>query len=190
MNNGIKSLTAGIFIFLSISILNCQKQDTPTTYKEKVRQLAEDFFQTFADRTDWKKFCSFYREDVVFKDIILQIDLDSLWQLQRFYKWDEEKNRFKKLFPEQEHLDLESLVVDKNMAVARGHLNPFYYDGELIDNDWGMEFTIWLYFDDHLQIVQQIDWFEYDSFTLQSTIERCRKNGFKTVPEWLDLSTR
>lgn len=155
-----------------------------------IRQQAKDFFATFAARTDWDKFCSFYREDVQFKDVALQIDLDSLWQLKRFYKWDEEGDRFKKLFPEQEHLAVESLIVEGQTAVARGHLNPFYYDDTLIDVDWGMEFTIWLYFDENLKIVEQRDWFEYDSYTLESVIKRCRENGFEAIPDWLDLSKK
>ena len=66
--------------------------------------------------------------------------------------------------------------------------NPFYYDGNLIDTDWGMEFTIWLYFDKDLKIQKQIDWFEYDSYTLESMIARCREHGFEATPDWLDLS--
>lgn len=157
-------------------------------FEEGVRSTAQKYFETFADRTEWDTLCSFYREDVHFKDIMLQLDLDSLWRFKRFYKWDEEGDRFKKMFPEQEHLDLQSLVVDGNTAVGRGHINPFYYDGVLIDPEWGMEFTIWLYFDENLKIIEQIDWMEYDPFTLENTIERCRKNGFEAIPDWLDLS--
>ena len=51
-----------------------------------------------------------------------------------------------------------------------------------------MEFTIWLYFDDRLKIKKQVDWIEYDSYTLESTIQRCREFGHEKTPEWLDLS--
>lgn len=190
MGSLLNLLWINLVVTLTCLLFACQNPESQTTYEIKVREQAAEFFKTFAARSDWEKFCSYYREDVKFQDIILQLDLDSLWQLKRFYRWDEEGERFEKLSAEQEHLDVEVLVVDNNMAVARGHLNPFYYDGNLIDTDWGMEFTIWLYFDDKLNIIRQIDWFEYDSYTLESTIERCRKNGFKTVPEWLDLSTR
>ena len=159
-----------------------------TSYEDTVRAMANSYFQTFAERSDWEKMCSFYREDVKFKDVMLQLDLDSLWQLKRFYKWDEEGDRFKKLFPEQKHLEVISLAVDGDLAVAKGHLNPFYYDGELIDVEWGMDFTIWLRFDDSLKIIEQIDWFEYDPIVLESTIKRCEEIGFETTPEWLDLS--
>ena len=158
------------------------------TRSQEVENRAHSYFATFADRTDWKKLCSFYRDDMVFEDIMLQLYLDSLWQFKRFYKWDEEGERFKKLSPDQQHLSLTSLIANDSIAVARGKVNPFYYDGTLIDTDWGMEFTIWLYFDENLQIKKQIDWFEYDSYTLESMIARCRENGFEATPDWLDLS--
>jgi len=181
-----------LYVTIIISGLGCfQNQSTNANlYENEVKQKAQDFFETFAERSDWEKFCSFYREDVIFKDVILQLDLDSLWQLKRFYKWDEEGDRFKKLSPEQKHLTLESLIVEGPNVAARGHINPFYYDGNLIDSDWGMKFTIWLRFDDNLKIIEQRDWFEYDSSTLESMIKRCRENGFEAIPEWLDLSKK
>ncbi|MEM9545864.1 MAG: hypothetical protein AAGA77_07820 [Bacteroidota bacterium] len=183
-----------LFLLASISMLffSCIEsvEQQNLTRKQLVENKAKDFFQTFAERQDWKKFCAYYREDLEFKDVLLQLDLDSLWQLKRFYKWDEEGDRFKKLTPDQEHLSLNSLVANDSVAVACGKVNPFYYDGTLIDTDWGMEFTIWLYFDENLLITQQIDWFEYDSYTLESMIKRCRENGFEAIPEWLDLSKR
>ncbi len=187
-----ESLSSYLSILLLFAFISsaCHSKDgqTDNSYEDSVRIKAEAFFETFAERSDWDKMCSFYREDVQFKDVMLQLDLDSLWQLKRFYKWDEEGDRFKKLFPEQKHLEVVSLVVDGDLAVAKGHLNPFYYDGELIDVEWGMDFTIWLRFDDSLKIIEQIDWFEYDPVVQESTIERCREFGFETTPEWLDLS--
>ena len=165
------------------------KESIPSiSHTQKVKAKAEDFFETFSDRTDWDKFCSFYREDLEFEDVILQIRLDSLWKFKRFYKWDEEGDRFRKLSKDQPHLTVHTLVVDKNVAVARGHVNPFYYDNQLIDVEWGMDFTIWLYFDNDLKISRQVDWFEYDSNVLENMIKRCRENGFEAIPEWLDLS--
>ncbi|MEM9261543.1 MAG: hypothetical protein AAGA62_18025, partial [Bacteroidota bacterium] len=75
-------------------------------------------------------------------------------------------------------------------AVGRGRVNPFYYDGILVDAEWGMEFTIWLRFDEKLKIIEQLDWMEYDPFALESTIKRCQENGFEAIPDWLDLSKR
>lgn len=156
--------------------------------EEAVRSVAEDFFATFADRSDWQKFCAFYREDMVFEDVLLQIKLDSLWQFKKFYKWDEEAGNFQKLTPEQKHLTIKTLVVNDSVAVGRGRFHPFYYYGELIDPDWGMEATIWLYFDEHLKIRKQVDWIEYDDRALEGVIRHYRANGADVLPSWLDLS--
>lgn len=175
-----------------LAITSCRQTKTAQVndLEEAVRSKSLEFFETFAERSDWDKFCSFYGEDVHFKDITLQLDLDSLWKFKRFYKWDEEGDRFKKLFPEQKHLDLQSLVVEGNTVAGKGHVNPFYYDGQLVDPEWGMEFTIWLRFDENLKIIEQIDWMEYDPITLESTIKRYRENGFEAIPDWLDLSKK
>lgn len=178
-----------LIVILLIAISSCQTKITNTNDFEKaVRSEALKYFETFAERSDWDKFCSFYREDVHFRDITLQLDLDSLWKFKRFYKWDEEGDRFKKMFPEQKYLDLQSLVVEENTVPGKGNFNPFYYDGVLVNPEWGMEFTIWLRFDENLKIIEQIDWVEYDPVTLENTIERCRENGFEAIPDWLDLS--
>ena len=177
--------------FAPILLSGCREQvqlSEEVAFEKEVRQLATSYFETFAAREDWAAFCVFYAEDVHFRDIILQLELDSLWQLKRFYNWEGEGDRFRKLSPDQKHLELESLVVEGHTAVGSGHLNPFYYDGNLIDTDWGMAFTIWLTFNEELKIIAQRDWFEYDPYTLESTVQRCRENGFEATPEWLDLT--
>lgn len=180
------------FLITFLAVIGCKESHSNNAIprQQQVEDRARAFFTTFAERTDWDKFCSYYREDIEFEDIILQLHLDSLWQLKRFYKWDEEGDKFKKLSPEQDHLTIYSLVANDTIAVARGQVNPFYYGGALIDTDWGMEFTIWLFFDKNLKIIKQIDWFEYDSNTLEGMIKRCRENGFEAIPEWLDLSRK
>lgn len=190
MKNSISQM--GWLPLLAILLLTNGCNQTTTAkdndFEQAVRSNARQYFETYAERSDWNKFCSYYREDVLFKDITLQLELDSLWKFKRFYKWDEEGDRFQKLFPEQKHLELQSLIVEGNTVAAKGNVNPFYYDGSLIDTEWGMEFTIWLHFDEDLKIIEQIDWMEYDPGTLENTINRCKENGFEAIPEWLDLS--
>lgn len=179
-----------LLIFITAnSCLDIQKPEEKKQ-EEAVRQVAKAYFKTFAERSNWDAFCSFYRQDVRFKDITLQLELDSLWQLKRFYQWDEEGQRFKKLYAGQPHLNVTSLVVEGKTVACKGRISPYYYDGILVDTDWGMEFTIWLQFDDNLKIKEQIDWMEYDPVTLKNTIQRYQNNSFKTVPDWLDLSKK
>ena len=183
-------LLFSLFCLLFFQWLSCSEVqgDEKPLRQAQVQQVAKDFFQTFAERQDWEKFCSFYREDLIFDDIILQIHLDSLWKFKRFYKWDEEGGHFQKLSPDQAHITIDDLLVNDSVAVGRGRVNPFYYYGELIEPVWGMEATFWLYFDKDLKIKRQIDWIEYNPEVLESVVKRIREKGFHEVPDWLDLS--
>ena len=179
-----------LLVVITSIIIGCRPSENEfkTTRQQQVEHKSKEYFATFSERKDWDKLCSFYREDMEFEDIILQIRLDSLWKFKRFYKWDEEGDLFQKLSPEQDHLTLHSLVANDSIAVANGKVNPFYYGGVLMDAEWGMNFTIWLYYDQDLKIRKQIDWFEYPPETLESVVARCRENGHEAIPDWLDLS--
>jgi hypothetical protein len=192
MKNSIPIINRLLLAAILFTTNSCQytKEADVTDFEQAVRSKALAYFETFAQRADWDKFCSYYREDLHFKDITLQLELDSLWKLKRFYKWDEEGDRFKKMHPGQKHLTLETLVVEGSTAAAKGHFNPFYYDGTLVNTAWGMEFTIWLRFDENLNIIEQIDWIEYDPATLENTIKRCKENGVEAIPDWLDLTKK
>lgn len=179
-----------IALLLLVFAVSCTQEthEPGTTRQQQVEQQARLFFATFAERSDWGKLCSYYSDDMEFDDIILQLHLDSLWKFKRFYKWDEDEDMFKKLSPTQDHLTIETLVANDSVAVARGRVNPFYYGETRIDVEWGMDFTIWLYFDEALKIRRQVDWMEYDPAVLENMLKRCRENGFEAIPEWLDLS--
>ena len=98
--------------------------------------------------------------------------------------------RLLKLTPDQDHLTIETLVVNDSVAVGRGHLNPFYYYGELIDVDWGMEVTFWLYFDENFKIKKQIDWVEYALSVLDNIFKQYGEKGINELPDWLDLTKK
>ncbi len=142
--------------------------------KAKVEQAAREFFTTFADRKDWKKMLSFYRYDMHFEDIMLQIKIFSKEDFKNFYNWEE--GNFQKLSSDQPHLVLKSLVVNDSVAVGTGYFNPFYYNGELQDWKWGSEFTIWLQFDEQLKIKRQVDFIEYPDVVLEDVITRYRQS--------------
>ena len=179
-----------LLLFISSLYIACQpsKVVEQPSRKDQVEQVAKDFFDTFAQREDWEKLCSFYREDLKFEDILLQIKLDSLWQFKKLYKWDEEGNNFRKLTPDQKHVEIDALVVNDSIAIGYGHLNPFYYYDRLIDEKWGMKVNFILYFDENLKIKKQVDWIEYHDDVLESVVNRYRKQGIEKLPDWLDLS--
>jgi hypothetical protein len=169
-------------------LLACQTPPSSTTddREEKVRETALAFFDTYAERQDWDAFCSFYREDLQFKDVLLQLELDSLWKFKRFYNWPD--TNFAKLSPEQKHVEIHTMVVQDSIVTAYGHFNPFYWYDQKIEEPWGMEVVFVLHFDQDQKIIRQVDWIEYAPETLQSVIDRVREKGLQKVPDWLDLS--
>lgn len=187
MTKTLASVFALIMITLGCTNEVPKEKETPSR-QVLVENQARSFFATFAERKDWAKLCSYYRDDMQFEDVMLQLKLDSLWQFKRFYKWDEDEGNFQKLTPDQDHLTLYSVVADDSIAVARGRVNPFYYYDERVEPVWGMEFTIWLFFDEDLQIRKQIDWMEYAPEVFENVIARVRKQGPDRIPDWLDLS--
>ena len=177
-------LVFGLFTLLSCTASSSSEESKPNR-TDLVKAKAEQYFATFSQREDWQELLSYYREDMIFEDIFLQIQLDSLWQFERFYNWPD--TNFRKLSPEQQHLSIEHLVANDSTAMAYGHLNPFYWYGNLVDLDWGMQFTIILHFDEDLKIKKQVDWMEYDDKTQESVIKRYREVGVDDPPAWLNL---
>lgn len=187
LNRQIVYLVSLFFSFALLTHCKTKPAVADASLEDKVRVQAQAYFNTFSMRQDWDSLLSFYATDVAFEDISLQIKLDSLWQFARFYNWPD--TGFQKLSPTQEHLVVESLVIENNIAVASGHLNPFIYYGKKIDTDWGMAFTIWLYFDEKtLKIYKQQDWFEYAPDALNGVINHYEIHGVGVNPLWLDLS--
>lgn len=181
-------LLVSFVLFISVLTNSCSKVETTdlATRTEAVERQAMAYFQTYADRTDWEEFCAYYRADLHFEDVLLQMQLDSLWQFQRFYNWPD--TNFAKLSPTQDALVINTLVCNDSVAVAKGYFTPFRWYGQLMEPEWGMEATFWLFFDENLKIYKQIDWIEYDPNVLESVIQRARTQGIKPIPDWLDLS--
>lgn len=174
-------LFAGIYLCCLSSLLllsACHPSDTEagaraSARSAKVEQVARDYFGTFAERRDWEKLLSFYRYDMTFEDVMLQIKIFNKEDFQKFYNWPE--GDFRSVSPDLPHLVLDHLVVNDSIAVGRGHFNPFYYYGELQEWRWGSEFTIWLFFDEQLKIQHQIDFIEYPDDVLEDVIKRYRE---------------
>ena len=182
-------LKISIFFFLLsvIFLISCKTENVSThSHPAQIEKIAKEYFQTFAERKNWDKLLSFYADDMTFHDVMLHLELDSLWQFQRFYNWPD--TNFQKLSADQQHLILEDLAISENLAVGRGHFNPFFWHGEKMGPGWGMEFCIWLYFNDAYKIQRQVDWIEYDTTVLENVIKRYRTEGIDKVPGWLDLS--
>jgi hypothetical protein len=176
-----KTFVSGtVLSFLVLSTYSCTPVETrdkaaASAQKAKVEQVAREYFATFAEREDWEKLLSFYRYDMQFEDIMLQIKIFNKEDFKSFYNWPE--GDFQKAPPDAPHLVLQTLAVNDSAAVGRGYFNPFYYNGELNEWKWGSEFTIWLFFDEQLKIKRQIDFIEYPDWILEDVIARYRGRG-------------
>ena len=169
-------LQISFFTLLFFFFLQCASSESkPQTNArlEAVKATTEAYFQTFAERKDWDKLLSFYDPDFVFEDIIIQKHTQGLEGFKQYYDWPNPD--FQKLFPEQKHLEIEHIVVNDSTAVVHGHVNPFYWKGQLFEMEWGAKFTIWLFFNEDMKIAKQIDWFEYSGDVLVSVGERLMK---------------
>ncbi len=124
-----------------------------------IKETAEAYFKTFSQRKDWEKMLSFYDSSIQFADIEMGIEQYNFEQFKDYYNW---KNpAFQKLYPEQESLILEQLVVDGNTAIGTGRFTDFYWQGAKIE--WGKagQFMIKLEFTDQGKIISQQDFIHY-----------------------------
>ncbi len=58
------------FQLIAILLITYSCQHAKTThgndFEQAVRHESIEYFETFSERSDWDKFCSFYREDLHF----------------------------------------------------------------------------------------------------------------------------
>lgn len=138
-----------VFALLTLSYF-CQAQN-----KVNYNRLAQEYFHSYQQRTDFESFLNFYHADVEFIDILSKVELNSKQQFADFYDW--QKGHFDRL--DNKHiLRLDNLVVDDDTAVARGVFLPFKYNGKRM-GPW--DFVIWLEFDQQGKIIRQQDWINY-----------------------------
>jgi predicted ester cyclase len=160
-----------VFSVMVIAVIGCEKQADSTVQSEAAdfKAIAKDFFQTYAERQDWKKLQSFYADTLHFEDAILQLTFDKAGFL-AFYDWTQ--GPFEKMSPDQQHFVVEHMVADSNVVATRGQIQPFYFEGNFIPLTHKASFTLWLWFDENGKIIRQIDWIEYPASVLKSVAAR------------------
>ncbi len=155
--------TCILWAFLFGCGINSQEKSEPKNW-------AENFFQYYADRSNWEDFLDLYGNEVYFQDVIFRMELRGKEAFKNFYNWPD--TGFVKHPDYPQSLVLEDLAVTDSTAVGRGHFTPFYYNGVLYDNWKNMRFTIWLHFNKEGKITRQIDYIEYPPSFLKSAAER------------------
>lgn len=123
--------------------------------KDEIRATALDLFDTFKQRKDFERFLTFYDKNVKFEDVFHKVKLTNKAQFLDFYDW--QKGDFDRL-SNQFILQLDTLVIDGNSAVAQGTFLPFKFNGEKM-GPW--DFVIWLEFNEQGKVISQRDWINY-----------------------------
>lgn len=130
------------FLFLS----SCTESDT--------LRIANDYFDTYRQRTDYEKFISFYDDEAVLEDIINGDRIIGKESIKTFFNWDhpDYSRRAEKA------LILESLLIKGDLAVAKGYFTAFSWKSSTFGP---MHFTILLSFNQDGKIIKQVDWINY-----------------------------
>ncbi|WPP49090.1 nuclear transport factor 2 family protein [Catalinimonas niigatensis] len=153
-----------LFVALIIILLTACGPSEEEKFEQQIRSKAIDYFATYQQRKDWNKFLSFYHPNIAFTDVALSTRTRGIDAFEKFYNWPD--SNFQKMNPAQKHLELQDIITQDSLVVARGHFNPFYWHGE--KQEWSGGFTIWLYFDKNLKIRHQVDYIQYPASVILS----------------------
>lgn len=154
---------SSFFLLILIGLSACGPSEEEK-FEQRIRERAIDYFATYQQREDWDKFLGFYHPQLTFEDVALKTRTRGLDDFKDFYNWPD--SNFQKINPQQKHIELQDLVTQDSLVVARGHFNPFYWHGE--KQEWTGGFTIWLYFDKNLRIRHQVDHIQYPASVILS----------------------
>ena len=161
-------------LLLSTCQPGSREQPGSNARRARVEKTARDFFATYAERQDWEHFLSFYRYDMQFEDVALQIAIFNKEDYKHFQDWPSVS--YKPVAPGEPSLVLQELIVSDSTAVGYGYFNPFFLNGQRYDWRWGSQFTTWLFFDDQLKIRRQVDFVEYPDWVLEEVIQQYRRS--------------
>ena len=155
--------TIWLAVALSTLMIACGPSEEEV-FEKDTRKKAIDYFATYQQREDWNKFLSFYHPKVTLTDVALKTRTRGLDEFEEFYNWPD--SNFQKISAAQKHLELQDIMVQDSVVVARGHFNPFFWHGE--KQEWTGGFTIWLYFDKNEKIRHQVDYIQYPASVILS----------------------
>ncbi len=142
-------------IILSFFIIFTLTGCVSTKQNNKLPQVVKEYFDTYSQRDDFKKFMTYYAENAQFKDIIYGNSLQGKDAIREFLNWD--KGEFKTL-KGTKVLTVTKHTYGKNTAITEGVFHTFSYYGQKL-GPW--LFVITLEFDSENKIIQQTDWINY-----------------------------
>ncbi len=128
---------------------------TVTPQHKTLKQVVDDYFDVYAQRSDFDQFMTFYAEEAELIDIVYGNHLQSKNAINEFLDWNRGEFR---LVSGQKILTVTQQTIEANTVVTQGYFHSFEYDGAML-GPW--LFNITLEFDNAHKIVKQTDWINY-----------------------------
>jgi len=125
------------------------------TEHRALADIARDYFQVYAKRSDFERFMAFYDDNARFNDIIYGERLKNKTEIVRFLDWNRGEfavNQGSRI------LTVTDQLTAGNRVITRGYFHRFRYNGQLM-GPW--LFVIVLEFNGDNKIIKQTDWINY-----------------------------
>jgi len=139
-----------LLIITSILIFPQCKNDQSS----KIYNIVTDYYQTYQARTDYKKFMTFYAEDIVLDDVINKTVITGKEELLSFFDWTNPS--FQKVGDHA--LEITDQHISNLTVTTSGNFSAFQWDGKRYEP---MRFTTVLTFNPEGKIIRQLDWIDY-----------------------------
>lgn len=150
--------------FLSLIILGLLSCAKP---EHSIRPLVNEYYQVYAQRSDFDYFLSFYADSMELKDYVAGEHITGKTAFEEFIDWNN---------PDFSLIDsvalvIDNLILDGNKCVATGYFTPFRWG----ENEFSaMHFTTILTFNNDGKIILHEDWINYPNTLLDY---QTRKNS-------------
>lgn len=143
-------------IFCTLLLFFCLTGFTSTTEpKADLKVTAQEYFKTYALRSDFDKLMSFYDNNAQLQDIVYGKHLKNKHEIRTFFAW--EQDDFKRLAGNT-ILTVTHQTFEKNTVVTQGVFHQFLYHGKTM-GPW--LFVIIQEFNQNAKIIKQVDWINY-----------------------------
>ena len=123
----------------------------------KGKEVAEKYFETFANRTDYNQIKSFYNDSVEYENVIQNtsvLNFETGYLLNEIYGWNDKAL----VYENNKVVKVNEIISNDSVVIVNGQFNSYTYNGFEFSP---MKFTTYLYFDKDYKIKKQVDWYNY-----------------------------
>ncbi|PWJ42546.1 nuclear transport factor 2 family protein [Sediminitomix flava] len=139
-----------LITLIGLTLANCDVKPSESNIENTVR----DYIKTYQERKNYKKFLSFYSDEIVFEDILNGNRAIGKDNFKLNFDWE---NPHLVLLTSKPY-EVEDLIIQNNQATITGYFNPFKWHDQNIE---AMYFTTILTFDEDQKIVKHVNWVNY-----------------------------